>query len=50
MTVIYLTESITKCYGVTFQNNGSVEMQKFEDISNHENNILCVKPLGTFFG
>ena len=50
MTVIYLTEYNTRWYGVTFQNNGCVKEQKFKDISNHENNIFCVKPLEIFLG
>ena len=37
-------------YGVTFQNNGYVKVQKFEDISNNENNIYCVKPMEIFSG
>ena len=32
MTIIYITENKTKCYGVTFQNNGYVKVKKFEDI------------------
>ena len=50
MTVIYLTEHNTRCYGVTLQNNGFVKVQKFEDISNYENNLLYVKPLEAFLG
>ena len=50
MTVIYLTEYNTRCYGVTFENNGCIKVQKFEDISDDENNIYCVKPLENFFG
>ena len=45
MTVIYLTEYNTKCYGVTFQNNECIKVQEFKDISNDENNILYIKPL-----
>ena len=33
MTIIYVTEYNTKYYGVTFQNNGWVKIQNFEDIS-----------------
>ena len=47
MTVVYLTEYNTRCYGVTFQINGCFNVQKLKDISNHENLILCVKPLKT---
>ena len=50
MTVIYLTENNTKCYGVKFHNNGYVKVQNFEVISNHKNNMYCVKPLEIFFG
>ena len=42
MTFIYLTEFIPRCYGVTFQNNGCIKVQKFGDISTDENNILHV--------
>ena len=50
MIVIYLSECNTICYRVTFQNNGCVKVQKFKEISNHENFIFCVKPLEIFFG
>ena len=50
MTFIYLTEYNTRCYGVTFKNNGFIIVQKCEDISNHENNLFCVKPLEMFLG
>ena len=29
MTIINLTECNTKCYGVTFANNGWIKVQKF---------------------
>ena len=48
MTVIYLTKDITRCYGVTFQSNGSIKVQKFEDKSNIEKNVLYIRPLETF--
>ena len=48
MTIIYVTENNCKCYGVTFQNNGYVKVQKFEDISSDENTIYCVKPMRIF--
>ena len=32
MTIIYLTEYKTKCYGGTFQNNGCIKVEKFKDI------------------
>ena len=50
MTKIYITEKSTKRYGVTFQNNGCVKIQKFEDISNDENTIYSVKPIRIFLG
>ena len=46
MTVIYLTEDITRCYGVTFQNIGSIKVQKFEDKSNSEKNCVVYKTVG----
>ena len=49
MTIIYVTESNTKCYGVTFQKNGWIKIQKFENISNDKNIIYCVKPLEMFW-
>ena len=42
MTIIYITENNCRCYVVTFQNNGCVKVQKFEDISNDEKTIYCV--------
>ena len=36
MTVIYITEDNCECYAVTFQNNGFVKVQKFEDDSEIE--------------
>ena len=48
MAIIYITENNIKCYGVTFQNNGYVKVQKFEDISNDENTVYCVKPMKIF--
>ena len=50
MTIIYITENNCECYGVTFKNNGFVKVQKFEDISNDENTIYCVKPMEIFLG
>ena len=50
MTFIYLTKHSTKCYGVTFQHNGYIKVQKFEDISADENNIYYVKPSEIFIG
>ena len=48
--MIYITENYTKCYGVTFQYNGYVKVKNFADISNDENTIYCVKPMGIFLG
>ena len=50
MTIIYVTENNCECYGVTFQNNGCVKVQKFEDISKDENVIYFVKPIKIFLG
>ena len=50
MTVIYITENTCECYGATFKNNGCVKVQKFEDISNDENTIYCVKPMEILLG
>ena len=50
MTLIYITENNTERYGVTFQHNGCVKVQKLEDISNDENNIYSVKPMRIFLG
>ena len=50
MTVIYITENNCECYGVTFENNGWVKVQKFEDESLDENIIYTVNPMETFLG
>ena len=50
MTIIYIAENKTKRYGVTFQNNGYVEVQKFEDISEDKHIIYKVNPVETFVG
>ena len=51
MTVIYITENKCKCYAVTFENKGSVKVQKFEDESlDDENIIYTVNPMETFLG
>ena len=50
MTIIYVTENNCECYGVTFENNGYVKVQKFEDISKDKNTIYCVKPMEIFLG
>ena len=50
MTTIKITENIFEGYGLTFENIGYVKKEKFKDISNDKNNILCVNPLKTFLG
>ena len=50
MTIIYLAEYNTRCYGVVIQNNGWVKVQKLEEISGDENSVYCVKPLETCLG
>ena len=50
MTIIYVTGNNCRCYGVTFQNNGIVKVQNFEDISIDENTKYSVKPMRTFLG
>ena len=50
MTIIYVTEYNTKWYGVAFQNNGWIQVQKFEDVSHDKITIYCVKPLEIFLG
>ena len=47
MTVLYLTEYNTTCYGVFFRNRGCIEVRNFKDISNDEVTTLCMKPLKT---
>ena len=49
MTIINLAEYNTKCYGVTFKNNGCIKVQKFEDLSNGENIIYNVNPWKPFW-
>ena len=50
MTIIYLTENNTKCYGVTFENNGRIKAQKLEDISKDKKLIYQINPMETFLG
>ena len=51
MTVIYITENNCEYYAVTFQNNGFVQVQQFEDVSeSYKNIIYSVKPIETFLG
>ena len=49
MTVIYITENNCNCYAVTFQNNGFVQVQQFEDVSESDKNIIySINPIETF--
>ena len=51
MTVIYITEDNCKCYAVTFQNNGFVQVQQFEDVSESDKNIIySINPMKSFLG
>ena len=51
MTVIYITENNCKCYAVTFQNNGFVQVQQFEDVSESDKNfIYSINPMKSFLG
>ena len=50
MTIIYVTENNTECYGVTFQNNGMIRVQKLENVSDDKNIIYEVNPMETFIG
>ena len=44
----YVTENNCRCYRLTFQNNGKVKVQKFENISSDEKTIYSVKPMTKF--
>ena len=51
MTVIYITENNCKCYAVIFQNNGFVQVQQFEDVSEIDKNIIySINPMKSFLG
>ena len=50
MTIIYVTECNTKCYGVTSQNNGYIRVQKLKDVSKDKNIIHEVNPMEIFIG
>ena len=51
MTVIYITENNCKRYAVTFQNNGFVQVQQFEDVSESDKNIIfSINPMKSFLG
>ena len=47
MTVIYLTENNTGCFGVIFQKKGCAKVQKNADVSDNERNAVCANPLRT---
>ena len=48
MSDICLTEYNTRCYIVSFRNNGRIKVQKTGNMTNDENNIFCVIPLRTY--
>ena len=51
MTIIYVTENNCKCYAVTFENNGFVQVQQFKDVSESDKNIIySINPMETFLG
>ena len=51
MTVINITENNCKCYAVTFQNNGFIQVQQIEDVSESDKNIIySINPMKTFLG
>ena len=51
MTVIYITEDNCECYAVSFENKGCVNVQKFEDVSEIDKNIIySINPMKTFLG
>ena len=51
MTVIYITADNCKFYAVTFQNNGFVQVQQFEDVSEIDKNIIySINPMKSFLG
>ena len=50
MTIIYITENNCKCYAVTFQNKGWIEVRNFKDGCLDENIIYTVNPMKTFLG
>ena len=51
MTVIHITENNCESYAVTFENNGFVQVQKFEDVSENDKNIIySINPMKTVLG
>ena len=45
-----MTKNNCECYGITFRNNGWIEVHISEDISSDKNEIYRVKPLEIFSG
>ena len=50
MTIIYVTEYNTKCYGVTSQKRGWIKVQKIEDAGVDKNIIYEINPIEIFIG
>ena len=51
MTVLYITENNCKSYAVTFENNGFVQVQQFEDVYESDKSIIySINPMETFLG
>ena len=50
MTIIYITECNTKCYGEAFENKGWIKVRKFEDISDDKKYYILCKTFGSIFG
>ena len=50
MTIIYVTEYNTKCYGVTLQNNDHVRVQELKDVHDDKNIIFEVSHVETYIG
>ena len=48
MAIIYITENICECYGVTLQNKVFIKVQKLEDVSENKNVIYQVNPMQIF--
>ena len=47
MTVLFFADYNIECSGVTFENNGCIKVQKFDNISGREYNIKYLIPLKT---
>ena len=50
MTIIYVTDYITKCYAVTSQNRGWIKVQKIEDVGDDKIIIYETNPIEIFIG